>query len=88
MRTIVSGLVECGFSRRQTEDQPTMARIHGLESENIAEKYAVLIDALYSSKPSQYIETQVKFEDGRKGMVSADLQIRDMKTFTAMKKAA
>jgi len=38
----------------------------------------VLIDALYSGKPSQYIETQVKFEDGRSGVVTADLKIIDV----------
>ena len=46
----------------------------------IHEKYAVLIDALYSGKESEYIETQVKFEDGRTGVFSADLKIRDAKT--------
>ncbi len=30
----------------------------------IAEKYAVLIEALYGGKTEQFIETQVKFEDG------------------------
>ena len=45
----------------------------------IAEKYAVLIEALYAGRESQYIETQVRFEDGRQGMVSADLKIRDVR---------
>jgi long-chain acyl-CoA synthetase len=43
----------------------------------------VLIDALYDGKQRQYIETQVKFEDGRQGMISADLEIRDVKTFSS-----
>jgi long-chain acyl-CoA synthetase len=54
----------------------------------IGEKYAVLVDALYGGKSSQYIETQVKFEDGRTGMVAADLKISDAKTFAAVRKAA
>src|SRR5438270_2423715 len=41
MRTILSRRVERGFSRRQAEDQPPVARIHRLESENIAEKCPV-----------------------------------------------
>jgi long-chain acyl-CoA synthetase len=41
----------------------------------IATKYAVLVDALYSDRDSQFIETQVKFEDGRTGRVSAELRI-------------
>ena len=46
----------------------------------IAEKYAVLIDALYSDKTVQHIETLVKFEDGRSGMVAADLRIAEAKS--------
>src|ERR1700674_1362388 len=38
--TLFSG-VECGFCRWQGEYQPAMARIHGFESENVAEKGAV-----------------------------------------------
>ena len=50
----------------------------------------VLIDALYSGKASQFIETEVKFEDGRKGKLSADLRIVEAKTFPpqSAKKAA
>ena len=36
----------------------------------VAEKYAVLIDALYAGKSSQYIETQVTYEDGRSNKVA------------------
>ena len=45
----------------------------------IADKYAVLIDALYGGKSVQHIETLVKFEDGRSGLVAADLRIADAK---------
>jgi long-chain acyl-CoA synthetase len=30
-----------------------------------------------------HIEAQVKYEDGRTGTISADLSIRDVKTFTS-----
>jgi long-chain acyl-CoA synthetase len=43
----------------------------------------VLIDALYAGKTVQHIETLVKFEDGRTGMVAADLRIESAKTFPA-----
>jgi long-chain acyl-CoA synthetase len=49
----------------------------------IAEKYALLIDALYGGKKECFIETQVKFEDGRTGMISANLKIADARTFPA-----
>ena len=48
----------------------------------------MLIDALYGGKTSQFIETQVKFEDGRTGKVSATLRIEDTKTFAPVKAAA
>ena len=54
----------------------------------IGDKYGVLIDALYGGKTSQYIETQVKFEDGRTGVVSADLKISDARVFDSVKAAA
>ena len=54
----------------------------------IAGKYAVLIDALYDGKGEQFIETQVKFEDGRTGVVSATLKIVEARRFPPMKAAA
>jgi long-chain acyl-CoA synthetase len=69
-------------------DDDELTRTRKVRRGFIAEKYAVLIEAMDSGKTSQYIETQVKFEDGRQGMVSADLKIRDVKTFAALKKAA
>ena len=48
----------------------------------------MLVDALYGGKAEQYVETAVKFEDGRSGMVSATLKIADAKTFPAVKRAA
>jgi long-chain acyl-CoA synthetase len=48
------------------------------------------VDALYGGKTSVHVEMQVKYEDGRTGMLAADLGIRDAKTFppAAAKKAA
>ena len=47
----------------------------------VADKYHVLIEALYSNRTSQFIETQVKFEDGRSGAVSANLAICEARVF-------
>jgi len=69
-------------------DDDELTRTRKVRRKFIAEKYAVLIDALYSDKRSQFIETLVKFEDGRQGTVSADLHISDVKTFSAQKLAA
>jgi long-chain acyl-CoA synthetase len=71
-------------------DDDELTRTRKVRRGFIAEKYGVLIAALYSGKTSQFIETEVKFEDGRKGKVSADLRILEVKTFPsqAAKKAA
>jgi long-chain acyl-CoA synthetase len=47
----------------------------------IAQRYGPLIEALYDGSTSQHIETEVTFEDGRKGMIRAQVEIRDVKTF-------
>ena len=69
-------------------DDGELTRTRKVRRGTIAEKYQVLVDALYGGKTHQYIETTVKFEDGRSGSVAADLKILDCKTFTAVKKAA
>jgi len=69
-------------------DDAEMTRTRKVRRGHIAEKYQVLVDALYGGKSEQFIETAVKFEDGRSGSVSATLKIIDVKTFPAMKRAA
>ena len=69
-------------------DDGELTRTNKVRRGFIAEKYAVLVDALYGGKTEQYIETQVKFEDGRTGQISATLRIVDAKTFAPLKAAA
>jgi long-chain acyl-CoA synthetase len=45
----------------------------------VAERYAPLIKALYDGSKEADISTEVTFEDGRKGTISARVKIRDMK---------
>jgi long-chain acyl-CoA synthetase len=57
----------------------------------IAERYAPLVAALYDGSKEADISTQVTFEDGRKGTISARVKIRDMQTYpatAALEKAA
>ncbi|MGI9219265.1 MAG: AMP-dependent synthetase/ligase [Hydrogenophaga sp.] len=69
-------------------DDGELTRTNKVRRGFIADKYSALVDALYSGKSEQYIETQVKFEDGRTGSVSATLKIGDAKTFAPVKAAA
>ncbi len=69
-------------------DDNELTRTNKVRRGFIAEKYQVLVDALYAGKTEQYIETQVKFEDGRTGSVNATLKISDANTFASVKAAA
>jgi long-chain acyl-CoA synthetase len=71
-------------------DDDELTRTRKVRRSFISEKYSVLIEALYSDKKVQHIETMVKFEDGRSGMVAADLKIADARSFpaTAAREAA
>jgi long-chain acyl-CoA synthetase len=69
-------------------DDDELTRTRKVRRRFIAEKYQVLVDALFAGKAEQYIETQVKFEDGRVGKVSATLPIHNAKVLAPMAKAA
>jgi long-chain acyl-CoA synthetase len=62
-------------------DDDELTRTRKVRRGFVAQKYAVLIDALYGGRDRQHIETLVRFEDGRTNMVKADLAIADAKTF-------
>ncbi len=62
-------------------DDDEMTRTRKIRRGFVAEKYAGLVDALYSDKAEQFIETQVKFEDGRTGSVSALLRLLEARRF-------
>ena len=69
-------------------DDGELTRTNKVRRGFIADKYQPLIDALYGGKAEQFIETVVKFEDGRSGSVSATLKISDTQTFEPVKAAA
>ncbi|MEZ5871545.1 MAG: AMP-binding protein [Nitratireductor sp.] len=72
-------------------DDGELTRTQKVRRSFIAERYGVLIDALYDGSESKYVETEVVFEDGRKGRISATVEIRDVPVYPAsatMKEAA
>jgi len=64
-------------------DDGEVTRTQKVRRNFIAERYATLIDALYSGAPAADISTEVTFEDGRKGVLSARVKIRDAETVPA-----
>ncbi len=70
-------------------DDDELTRTRKVRRGFIAQKYGVLVEALFEGRESQFIETEVKFEDGRSGRISADLPILSAKVFPGdMKKVA
>ncbi len=69
-------------------DDDELTRTRKVRRGFVAEKYGVLVDALFGGKKVEHIETLVRFEDGRTNMVAADLVIEDAKTFPPTGKIA
>jgi long-chain acyl-CoA synthetase len=63
-------------------DDGELTRTRKVRRRHIAEKYRVLVDALYSGKSHCYVETGMRFEDGRTGTVSADVRIAEARTYS------
>lgn len=69
-------------------DDGELTRTNKVRRGFIGDKYGVLLDALYQGRSEQHIETQVRFEDGRTGVVSATLRIEDCEVFDPVHAAA
>ncbi|HMS26330.1 MAG TPA: AMP-binding protein [Burkholderiaceae bacterium] len=69
-------------------DDGELTRTNKVRRGFIAEKYQALVDGLYEGKTEQFIETVVKFEDGRTGSVSATLKLVDATIYAPVKAAA
>jgi long-chain acyl-CoA synthetase len=69
-------------------DDDELTRTRKVRRGFVGEKYGTLVDALYAGRKNQFIETQVKFEDGRTGTISADLRIRDAAVYAPVAEAA
>ncbi len=69
-------------------DDGELTRTQKVRRRIIEEKYGGLIEALYGGSPNVFAETEVTYEDGRKGKVSATLEIRDAEVFERAKAVA
>ena len=64
-------------------DDGELTRTRKVRRGFIGEKYATIVDALYSGTDRIVVEAQVRFEDGRTGAVRAELPVNPAKTFAA-----
>jgi len=58
-------------------DDGEMTRTQKVRRGFIAERYKPLVDALYNGSEASDISTEVTFEDGRKGIISARVRIAE-----------
>ena len=64
-------------------DDGELTRTRKVRRSFIADKYGSLIEALFSGDTTAHIESEVTYEDGRKGSMEADLAIVDVETSSA-----
>ena len=69
-------------------DDGELTRTRKVRRKVISDKFADLVGALYDNSTSIYTETEVTYEDGRKGKISANLEIRDAQTVKSTTLAA
>ena len=69
-------------------DDGELTRTRKVRRGFIGEKYATIVDALYSGAEHCVVEAQVRFEDGRVGSVRADLRMNPAKTYEAQPERA
>ncbi len=62
-------------------DDGELTRTRKVRRSTVGERYQVLVDALYSAQEVCHVETRVTFEDGRTGLLAADIKIRDADIF-------
>ncbi|WBU53388.1 AMP-binding protein [Paracoccus sp. SCSIO 75233] len=62
-------------------DDGEMTRTRKVRRAVINEKFADLVTALYDGSDSVYTETEVTYEDGRKGQIKATLKIQPVEVF-------
>ncbi len=58
-------------------DDGELTRTQKVRRGFIADRYAPLIEALYDGSTQKHVETEVTYEDGRKGRIRADVRIAD-----------
>jgi len=62
-------------------DDEEITRTRKVRRGYIAQKYAALIEALYSERDHVQVDAKVTYEDGRTATVRADVKIRDAEVF-------
>jgi long-chain acyl-CoA synthetase len=68
-------------------DDGELTRTRKVRRNVIAERYTDLVEAIYSDRKSITVEAKVSFEDGRTGLIKADVQIGEARTIAPLRLA-
>ncbi len=69
-------------------DDGELTRTRKIRRRVVAEKYATLVEALYSDQSECHVETLVRFEDGREGTLAATVRLSEAETYDSTEQAA
>jgi long-chain acyl-CoA synthetase len=76
------------FPKELDPDEGELTRTRKLRREFLAERYGVLIEAMYGGRDDQKLDIAVTYQDGRKGTLSAHVAIHDVVKGSAARNAA
>ena len=78
------------LQKRLEPDDGELTRMRKVRRDVVSRRFASLVQALYDGSAMGHVDAEVRYADGSVGTISADIKIRDAKTFAAQsrKKAA
>jgi long-chain acyl-CoA synthetase len=78
------------LQKRLEPDDGELTRMRKVRRDVVSSRFASLVQALYDGSPMGHVDAEVRYADGSVGTISADIKIRDAKTFAVQtrKKAA
>lgn len=69
-------------------DDGELTRTRKVRRRFVADRYQVLVDALYSGAETCDLETEMTYEDGRTGKIRANVELRHLEAVASMAKAS
>jgi long-chain acyl-CoA synthetase len=71
------------LQKRLEPDDGELTRMRKVRRDVVSRRFASLVQAMYDGSPMGQVDAEVRYLDGNVGSISADIKIRDAKTFAA-----
>lgn len=69
------------LQKRLEPDDGELTRMRKVRRDVVSRRFASLVQALYDGSSMGHVDAEVRYADGSVGMISADIKIREAKTF-------